>query len=174
MKTLPLAEAVSGCTKPSCTHRAATHRHHRAHEALWFGPFAHRRGEPRWEAFVLRYHEFRSEDVVNICAAHHAEIHAIYDKIIAEDTAGTGLRLYLYSWKQANVLMEKMRLACAEWLLQATPGLDSDIYERSKKLRRGLLQSRAKKKTEPSEGKERLLKERRQRFSRKKRRRKPD
>lgn len=172
---LPLANA-EGCTKPNCGHRAALNRHHRGHEALWFGPFAHRATEAKWQLFIERYKAFREEDIVRICIFHHAEIHSIYDKIINEDIQITGLALYLYSWRQAEALMRKLRRACAEWLKRETPGLDPDSYESSKALRRSLLQRDAEAQFPTVEGHERLARERREKLRRKKRqsqRRKP-
>lgn len=171
MTVLPLSTAGGGCAKPSCGNRAAIHRHHRSHEALWFGPFAHRAGEPKWQQFCDRYHEFREEDIVRICAAHHAEIHSIYDQIIQEDQAKTGLQLYLYKWKQAEILMRKLRAACAVWLQQQTPGIDGDVYEKTKALRRSLAAKAAAKKIPSKEGHKRLAEERGQKLRRKKRRR---
>lgn len=170
---LPLAEAMGGCAKPNCGNRAAIHRHHRAHEALWFGPWAHRRGEPKWEAFCRRYADFREEDIVHICAPHHAEIHSIYDRIITEDIATTGLNLYLYSWRQASILMDKLRVTCAQWLVTDTPGIDSGIYEQTRMLRRSLLNRDSD--SPPTRGQELLLTGRKERFRKKKRskRRKP-
>lgn len=165
---LPLAEARGGCAKPHCANRAAIHRHHRANEALWLAPFAHRRGEPKWEQFVARYYRFEEEDIVRLCANHHAEIHSLYDAIIKEDLEQTGLRLYLYSWKQAQILMQKLANTCAVWLLVETSGIDPDSYERTKKLRRSLLAKQAKPK---SEGHKRLAKERGKKLRRKRRRR---
>src|SRR5215204_1003733 len=120
---------LRGCSKPNCRLRAPLNRHHRRHEAIWLSAWAHRRGEPKYREMVARYWEFRSEDIVVICLNHHAEIHMTYDTIIAEDMAKTGLPLYLYSWRQAKILMDKLDTACALWLLAETPGVDSRIYE---------------------------------------------
>lgn len=137
--------SVPRCTKPNCGHRAPLNRHHKAHEALWLGAWAHRSQEAQWKAFVKRYYEYREEDIVRICLPHHAEIHAIYDEIIAEDLALVGLPLYLYSWSQGRRLMRKLRAACDQWLLDDTPGIDSEVYEQTKKLRRSLLKKRMRK-----------------------------
>jgi hypothetical protein len=137
---------VKGCTKPNCGLRAPLNRHHRAHQALWIGVWAWRHGEKRFRSFIQRYHEFRSEDTVLICQDHHAEIHMIYDSIIASDVVGRGKPLSQYSWKQARILMEKLEIACSEWLLLETGGIDSRVYEKLKKMHRGLAKARAKRK----------------------------
>lgn len=148
---LPLAEVSGGCTKPNCGHRAALNRHHKAHEALWLGAWAHRGLEPKWRAFVKRYYEFRPEDTVRVCLPHHAEIHSIYDEIIADDMAKTGLPLYLYSWKQGRILMQRLTNACEAWLFQETPGIDSVVYEQTKRVRRKLLKQRARRRHPPQD-----------------------
>lgn len=136
-----------GCAKPQCKWLGhPLHRHHRGHQKLWFGPWAHRSREPQWKAFVARYYEFRQEDVCLICDNHHAEIHSIYDRIIAEDMAATGLPLYLYSWKQGKILMSKLEAACAQWLHQVTPGIDSKLYGQTKRLLRRAHRKRAEDK----------------------------
>jgi hypothetical protein len=163
---LPLAGATVCCAKPDCGLRAAIHRHHKAHEALWLGPWAHRASEPRWQEFVARYHEFREADIVRLCAPHHAEIHARYDRVISDDVARVGLPLYLYSWAQAERLMDKLRSACEAWLLRETPGIDSDEYGRTKALRRRILKRKAAAKADPDSA---LGKRRRRRHRRKKR-----
>jgi hypothetical protein len=134
------------CAKPRCEWLGASlHRHHRKHEALWLAPWARRQSEVQWRAFVRRYKEFRPEDVVLICEHHHAEIHSIYDQIIADDCAKTGLPLYLYSWKQGRVLMRRLEEACKEWLQHPTSGIDSKIYGATRRLRWALLKKEAKK-----------------------------
>lgn len=171
-KVPKLAGASDGCAKPGCTLRAPINRHHKAHEALWFGAWARRADEPQWRAFVKRYYEYREEDTARICLPHHAEIHSIYDAIIADDMARTGLPLYLYSWKQGKILMERLREACDAWLLLETPGIDSALYERRKHARRKILKKKAQKlyPATPSQEEEAAL--RRQKFKREKRRRK--
>jgi hypothetical protein len=136
---------VKGCAKPKCVLRAPLNRHHRRHEALWLSVWAHRGKEPKYRALVKRYHEFREEDWERICECHHAEIHLIYDMVIADDMARTGLPLYLYSWKQANILMDKLEQACLTWLALETPGIDSKLYERTKKMWRGLQNKQAQR-----------------------------
>jgi hypothetical protein len=157
---LPLGSLVGGCAKPDCGHRAPLNRHHKAHEALWLGAWAHRGQEPQWQRFIARYHEFREEDCVKLCLPHHAEIHSVYDEIIASDIARTGLPLYLYSWKQARILMKQLHEACETWLLQPSPGIDSDTYESTKKLRRALLKRQARRLHPRTEQQKRIAKDR--------------
>jgi len=97
---------------------------------------------------------------VRICLPHHAEIHSRYDEIIADDMARTGLPLYLYSWKQGKILMGRLTDACNSWLLATTPGIDSDIYEQTKRLRRGVLKRKARKNHPKSEGQQVVAKKR--------------
>lgn len=103
---------------------------------MWLGVWAgRRRGELKWEAFFERYHEFRDEDCRDLCANHHAEIHAIYDKLINEDKAVTGRPLSQYTWTQAERLMDKLEAAFHEWVLTVTPGIDSAKYGKQKRQR---------------------------------------
>lgn len=146
MTALPFG-AVKGCSKPNCGLAAPINRHHKKHEALWLHVWAHRAAEhePQYKEFIKRYHEYREEDIVRICMDHHAEIHMIYDLIIAKDTADTGIPLYLYSWKQARILMQKLENACLIWLQQESPGIDSRIYEANKEMWRGLQKKSARR-----------------------------
>lgn len=136
------------------------------------GAWAHRTQEAKWKAFVKRYYEYREEDTVRICLPHHAEIHSIYDEIIAEDMAIVGLPLYLYSWKQGRLLMQKLRDTCNIWLRQKTPGIDSDTYERTKKIRRKLLKTRMRRRHPKNPAKAAAAAERRSKFKESKRWRK--
>lgn len=96
---------------------------------MWLGIWAsRRRGEPRWEKFKARYYEYHPDDCVTICVSHHAEIHAIYDRIIQEDTARLGKSLGKYSWIEAERLMDLLEQACRQWEGMRTPGLDSRLY----------------------------------------------
>lgn len=125
------------CSKPGCARTRKLQRHHYKHEAMFLGVWSGvRRKERRWQEFVARYYQFLPQDVVRICDSHHAEIHAIYDQIIAEDLARTGQRLEQYTWAQAERLMNKLKAACKEWLKKKTPGISSTRYARIKKLSR--------------------------------------
>lgn len=96
---------------------------------MWLGIWAsRRRGEPRWEKFKTRYYEYREEDCVLICVSHHAEIHAIYDRIIQEDLTKVGKPLWKYSWIEAEKLMDKLEMACRQWERMRTPGINSSLY----------------------------------------------
>lgn len=91
---------------------------------MWIGVWrSRRRGEKKFEDFCKRYRAFMAEDVEYICDKHHAEIHEVYDKIIAEDKKRTGLPLSKYSWVQANKLMDKLERAFSRWLSTQTPGI---------------------------------------------------
>lgn len=138
------------------------------------GAWAHRGQEPKWKAFVKRYYEYREEDIVRICLPHHAEIHSIYDAIIADDMARTGLPLYLYSWKQGKILMRRLTDACAEWLTQETPGIDHKIYEATKKTRRGRLRKNARRNYPRSKKQKETATARGQKIRREKKRRRRD
>jgi transposase-like protein len=141
-------KVLRGCTKPNCQTGSYTlNRHHKKHEAMWRGIWAaRRRGEPAWEAFLKRYHEYRAEDIVLICVSHHAEIHAIYDQIIRQHIQLVGKSLAKFSWTEARALMAELEKTCMKWLREETPGISSKKYgsfkERSK--RRKDLQARIK------------------------------
>lgn len=113
---------------------------------MWLGVWAFRHREPAWRAFVKRYYEFRKTDTVDLCRRHHTEVHAEYDKIIAHDLAKVGRPLSKYSWPQARHLMAKLEEYCLEWLQRPTPGMDSEVYDDIKRLRRRVLKKRATKK----------------------------
>lgn len=83
-----------------------------------------------------------------LCANHHAEIHSIYDEVIAADRQHTALPLYLYSWKQARILMRKLEAACDVWLRRESPGIDSELYGRTRQLRWQRLAKEAKRKSQ--------------------------
>lgn len=119
-ESLP-SEAV--CAKPQCG-VDRLQRHHRAHEALWFGVWAQKRArEKKWKAFIKRYHEFRIEDTVLLCERHHAEIHSIYDRIIEQEKLRVGRVLHWFTWPEAEALMQKLKEACDEWIVRETPGM---------------------------------------------------
>lgn len=77
---------------------------------------------------------------MTVCVSHHAEIHAIYDKIIQEDTLRLDKSLWKYSWIEAERLMDLLEEACRQWEAMATPGINSRLYgsyrKRRKKRRR--------------------------------------
>ena len=127
-----------GCVKPKCkTGSRSLNRHHVRHQGMWLGVWAgRRRGEPRWIEFVKRYWSFHRDDVRYLCANHHAEIHSIYDDIIAEDRAKVGKPLYDYSWKQAEALMDKLEAAFNVWIRLESRGISSKNYGKTKKARR--------------------------------------
>jgi hypothetical protein len=104
---------------------------------MWFGVWAsRRRGETRWKEFIERYYKFLPEDVVLICDSHHAEIHSIYDTLIARDKAWTQRKLSDYTWSQAVLLMNKLEQACIKWLGEQTPGISSAEYGERRKYRK--------------------------------------
>ena len=106
---------------------------------MWFGVWAKRRaGDPDWKAFMNRYYLFLEEDIVILCADHHAEIHKIYDKIIQQHKKRLKKPLYRYTWREANDLMAKLEQACSEWLAIETPGYSHEqlTIERKKRFDR--------------------------------------
>jgi hypothetical protein len=90
---------------------------------IWIG---RRRGEPEYEALLKRYWEFRVGDIVLICEWHHAEIHKLYDRIIAEFRQKLGKPLRMASWEEAEELMQRMEAACEAWLQQESPGYNPE------------------------------------------------
>lgn len=81
-----------------------------------------------------------------ICVSHHAEIHAIYDKLIKQDMVATGKALSKYSWDEAKRLMNKLEAACMKWLQDETPGISSNLYGSFKaRVREEKLKAHAKK-----------------------------
>jgi hypothetical protein len=107
---------------------------------MWLGVWAgRRRGEEKWTRFVYEYYQFLEERITRICPRHHAEIHRVYDEIIASEIAKIGRPLADFSWKQAEKLMDKLEEACHEWLKKETKGLSPAYYEKHKKgWRKGL------------------------------------
>ncbi len=153
---VPLGDVPSEvrCAKPSCSvaSHARLQRHHKAHAKMWFGIWAkRRRGEEKFARFIERYNQFLPVDVVLICDRHHAEIHSIYDKIIANDcTAQTGIPLSKYSWVQAERLMGKLIEACDKWLQKETPGMDSETFGNTRKVYQSILRKEARKRQKRS------------------------
>lgn len=82
----------------------------------------HKDGGDRYDAFKRSYEEFRSEDTEYLCASHHAEVHYLYDKIIASHKVRTMKRLSDYSWEQAENLMDQFEKAFEKWKERKTPG----------------------------------------------------
>ena len=109
---------------------------------MWLGVWRRRDGQTEWEEFKKRYWEFREEDCQDLCAMHHAEVHKLYDEIIAQDVAAVGRPLSKYSWEQANRLMDKLEAAFVEWFAKETPGIDDKKYGKYKNLRRRILRNK--------------------------------
>ena len=104
---------------------------------MWLGVWAGKRaGEERWKKFVRRYWSYHPDDCRNLCVNHHAEIHSIYDDIIAEDLAKTGRRLVDYTWSMADKLMDKLEAAFNVWIKIQSKGISSKSYGKNKKARR--------------------------------------
>jgi hypothetical protein len=120
------------CKKPGCK-KARRHRHHRGHEFLF---------AIRWQAiledpslanyfkdadkiaeWVKRYWSFHHDDIVDLCANHHAEIHLIYDRYIMAHNRKKGYRLDLYSYQDAVELRDLLRAVCDEWLKKESKGV---------------------------------------------------
>lgn len=147
---VPLTDVPSEvrCAKLGCdvASHARLQRHHKAHPAMWLYIWAtRRRGESRFNDFVVRYHLFLPKDVVLICDSHHAEIHSIYDKIITEDREYTRTSFAKYSWAQAERLMAKLTETCNKWLLEETSGIDSQTFSETRKIYKSVLRSDAKR-----------------------------
>lgn len=133
-----LKESGLRCSKPECeTGNVRIQRHHCRHQAMWLGIWASRRaGEKKWRDFVDRYWDFKEKDCVTLCADHHAEIHQIYDRIIYRDLLVTLRPLAHYTWKQAEMLMDKLENACEEWLDKPSPGIRSEDFSKNRKTKR--------------------------------------
>lgn len=98
---------------------------------MFVGAFSRTRyREKRYKEFVEKYYAFRATDVVDLCEHHHAEVHAVYDKIIQKHKRTTGKHIYRYSWAEASDLMTKLEKAYARWVKKVTPGIDSATYKR--------------------------------------------
>jgi hypothetical protein len=95
-----------------------------------------RRGEEKWQQFLDRYHNFLSEDVVELCAHHHAAIHQIYDRIIQADVAKVERPLSQYTWRQAERLMDRLKGVCLEWLCSESSGIDPIAFTNRRHKRR--------------------------------------
>lgn len=101
---------------------------------MWVSRFS---GLDWFEDMVERYHEYNPDDIVYICAAHHAEVHKLYDKIIRRDMVQRRIAsLYSYSRSMGEQLMDEMHKACMEWLQKETPGLDPETFSRDRRTRR--------------------------------------
>ncbi len=141
--------AEVGCRKLGCKSSASLARHHKGHQAMWLGPWTRQLDIPRYANFVRRYQEFRDEDVVMLCTLHHAEIHHIYDSIIAKHKESLGgRRLYRYTWSQAHELMKLLEAECDVWLGTVTLGYSPtklDLDRVTKKRRENKLKRRLKK-----------------------------
>lgn len=73
---------------------------------------------------MRRYKSFNPIDWVEICQEHHEEAHHLYGTIIMRAIRRNGyLPIHKWTWKQAEVLMQELRVYCAAWLLRTTPGM---------------------------------------------------
>jgi hypothetical protein len=141
-----LAAVEGGCEKPSCTHHSARiNRHHRGYDSLWFSSWHRFRGRTWWQKVVDRYWEYRKADCVRLCVYHHAEIHMLYDELIAVAIARARVPLHRFSKRAAQELQRDLRRACRNWLLLVTPGTDPDLYNLRKRARRRRLQRQAER-----------------------------
>lgn len=110
------------CRKPNCQN-TVTSRHHRGCERMWLRHFAHRRRTKRYRDFRARYHEFHRDDCVELCAAHHTEIHQLYLTLIRNAIVrGDYKPLRRWTWEEAEDLMGRLRKRCDKWLKVETPG----------------------------------------------------
>lgn len=97
---------------------------------MWLKHFRHKKRTKRFKEFRERYYKYLKTDCTEICSWHHAEIHAIYLRIISAQVTlvahsrGQPTKCSSWSWEEAEVLMEKLRIVCDQWLLTQTPGID--------------------------------------------------
>jgi hypothetical protein len=122
---MPLVESterLGQCAKPGCMERL-THRHHKGCETMWLTAFAGKKRQKQYKALERRYKKFRPKDVVEVCAAHHEEIHDLINLAIAAEVRRRGMvPTRLWSWEEAYSLMSRLRTLCDEWLQKETPG----------------------------------------------------
>lgn len=93
---------------------------------MFFGVWAWRDGEPRWESFKERYNQFHPNDIVVLGQNHHAEVHVLYDVIISNHMVVSGRSLANYSWAQAEHLMDCLEAAFKAWVVVETPGFQAN------------------------------------------------
>lgn len=90
---------------------------------MWLRHFGAKAKSSRYIAFHKRYHEFRDTDCVELCRPHHEEIHSIYLGIIGQTIENKkGKALWMWSWKEAEELIETLRETCDRWIVTTTPG----------------------------------------------------
>lgn len=83
---------------------------------MWIRHFRAKKRTARWKAFRDRYYKYHPEDCVDLCKAHHREIHSIYWEIIGAHARRLG-PCRDWTWVQAERLMAVLRTTCAQWLL---------------------------------------------------------
>lgn len=85
---------------------------------------AHKWNTPEYKEFAVRYRAFLPEDVVELCADHHEEIHAIY----ATKLLGTHRYIRGLGWPYVHKLIDRARKLCDAWIKKETPGVQEHIY----------------------------------------------
>ncbi len=119
------------CVKPNCN-GTYTHRHHKACETMWLRAFVRLAKTKRFKAFVKRYKEFRSEDVLELCDRHHEEIHHLYGAVITKHIRKKLFRpIKSYTWKEAEELMQVLREYCDKWAVKETKGMSLKKFARN-------------------------------------------
>lgn len=118
------------CQKKGCK-GPGFHRHHRGHEFL----FVHRwvgTKEKQKAAFIRRYWKFLERDIVRICPEHHAEVHLDLDVEILNHFREAKKGIDHFTYKDAMVLVKKLRKYTDQWLERETPGVDPKLVFGSK------------------------------------------
>lgn len=108
---LNVANVQLSCAIKGCTHveklGVALDRHHVRSQKLFVYEFEYRRSR-KWRRFKARYEQFLDEDICRICRLHHDQVHRIYRGIVQQHTIKLGKRVGLFSWRQAEILMQDL------------------------------------------------------------------
>lgn len=94
---------------------------------MWLRHFAWRKGEPRFEQFVLDYWAFHEKDIARLCEDCHTEIHGIYYPIICRWASKKG-KCASWTWKQADELIKALTNRFEMWVNNRR------YFERTKKI----------------------------------------
>lgn len=99
-------------------------RHHKGGEHRYLRIMSHKARTKEYKEFAARYYLFHPDDVVELCADHHEEIHVLYAEKITSSHAYIRLR----GWDHVRLLVNQARKLCDEWLLKETPGVTTREY----------------------------------------------
>lgn len=136
------------CEKPKCK-GPRHHRHHKGHEFLFVVRWQGAMVDEKKQKWIERYWQFKEEDLAGLCPRHHAEIHAIYDRVIMADNRARHKRLDDYTYDEAVFLKNRLVKECNKWLKKETKGIDpKHIFGRA----RTRNQRKAKKAKEAEDG----------------------